>query len=127
MPSASYPQPDPAQAAEAPNHMALRLAGVTPRRRGRSCRERPRGLLRGLSDDGLQRDGSGRGGGWRLASIFGAVIELRLWLARVCLRFRDRWLCGGLLALVGRRLWSRVSVAVCSCAAFVRPTRGLPG
>src|SRR6266536_613354 len=70
MPSASYPQPDPAQAAEAPNHMALRLAGVTPRRRGRSCRERPRGLLRGLSDDGLQRDGSGRGGGWRLADQF---------------------------------------------------------
>src|SRR6266536_12683 len=46
-----------------------------------------------------------------LASIFGAVIELRLGLARVCLRLRDRWLCGGLLALVGRRRWSRVSVA----------------
>src|SRR6266536_6539247 len=38
-----------------------------------------------------------------LTSIFGAVIELRLGLARVCLRLRDRWLCGGLLALVGRR------------------------
>src|SRR6266545_1997458 len=47
----------------------------------------------------------------RLTSIFGAVIELRLGLARVCLRLRDRWLCGGLLALVGRRRWSRVSVA----------------
>src|SRR6266536_47579 len=46
-----------------------------------------------------------------LTSIFGAVIELRLGLARVCLRLRDRWLCGGLLALVGRRRWSRVSVA----------------
>src|SRR6266496_3721009 len=97
--------------------MALGLAGVTPRRRGRSCRERPRGLLRGLSDDGLQRDGSGRGGGWRLASIFGAVIELRLGLARVCLRLRAGWLLGRLSAQV------RVSSVTCRVPVASRKCR----